>query len=93
MAESTILRAEKMKVENSDKAELAIKMAKLQLFDAVEKIKSAATEGIVSFAEGDTQRMMLSGLKRFTRYNEFPNVVALKREVADNFIQANSYNI
>lgn len=82
MAESTVLRAEKLANSNSDKAEIAIKMAQIQLFDSVEKIKSNATEGIISFAEDDTQRMMLSGLRRFTRYQEFPNIVQLKTDVA-----------
>lgn len=93
MAESTVLRAEKMVKSNAKKAEIAEKMAQLQVFGAAEKIKSAATEGIISFAEGDTQRMMLSGVKRFTRYNEFPNVVALKNEIAQHFINANAYDM
>ncbi|MXV37929.1 acyl-CoA dehydrogenase [Flavobacteriaceae bacterium Ap0902] len=91
MAESTVLRAEKLSKENHDQAEVAVKMATLQVFDSVEIIKSMATEGIISFAEGDDQRMMLSGLKRFTRYNEYPNIVNLKREVADYFIEKNAY--
>ena len=93
MAESAVLRAEKMAANNDSQADIAVKMAQLQIFDSVEKIKSAATEGIVSFADGDMQRMMLSGVKRFTRYNEFPNVVALKREVAEYFINKNQYTI
>ncbi|MGI9526238.1 MAG: acyl-CoA dehydrogenase family protein [Weeksellaceae bacterium] len=91
MAESTVLRAEKLSKENHDQAEVAVKIATLQVFDSVEIVKSMATEGIISFAEGDDQRMMLSGLKRFTRYNEYPNIVNLKREVADYFIEKNAY--
>ena len=40
-------------------------------------------EAIVSFAEGDEQRMMLMGLKRFTKYQNQPNVVALRNIIAD----------
>lgn len=93
MAESVILRAEKLAHENSSHAELVEKMAKVQLFNSVEKIKANATEGIISFAEGDMQRMMLSGLKRFTRYNEFPNIVQLKTEIAEKFINENAYSL
>jgi hypothetical protein len=35
--------------------------------------------------------MMLMGLKRFTKYHEFPNVVALRETIADRVIQANYY--
>src|SRR5690625_7901495 len=80
MTESTILIAEKIAKNNSEEfAKIPIKIAKLQLFQSVEVIKNKATEGIISFTEGDEQRMMLSGLRRFTRYNEYPNIVQLKR--------------
>lgn len=92
MAESTLLRAEKIAKNNSEEfAAIPIKIAKLQLFNSVEVIKKNATEGIVSFTEGDEQRMMLSGLRRFTRYNEYPNVVQLKTEVAGFLIKENKY--
>lgn len=92
MAESAILRAEKLSKTKSDKsAEIAVKLAQLQLFNSVEKIKTNGLSGIVSFTDGDEQRMMLSGLRRFTRYNEFPNVVNLKTEVAEYLIAENKY--
>lgn len=90
MAESAILRAEKI-VKNGSQSDVTVKMAKIQLFDSVEKIKQDATAGIISFTEGDEQRMMLSGLRRFTRYNEYPNVVNLKTEIAEYFIKENKY--
>lgn len=93
MAESAILRAEKLDKTNSEKvADISIKFAKLQLFECVETIKRSATTGIISFTEGDEQRMMLSGLRRFTRYNEYPNVVQLKSEIAEFLIQENKYS-
>lgn len=91
MAESTILRAEKISKKSEQDADISIKLAKLQLFNSVETIKKEATTGIISFTEGDEQRMMLSGLRRFTRYNEYPNVVNLKTEVADFLIKENKY--
>lgn len=93
MAESVILRAERLAKNNSEEfAAIPIKFAKLQLFNSVEIIKKNATEGIISFTEGDEQRMMLSGLRRFTRYNEYPNLVQLKSEIAEFLIKENKYS-
>src|SRR5690606_32296263 len=63
MAESAILRAEKIS-KNDSNSDIVVKMAQLQLFESVEIIKKNATAGIISFTEGDEQRMMLSGLRR-----------------------------
>ncbi|MEC3876315.1 acyl-CoA dehydrogenase family protein [Chryseobacterium salviniae] len=87
MAESTVLRAEKH--FSPDSVEAA--MAQLNLYKAVEKIITAAKEGIVSFAEGDEQRMMLSGLRRFTKYTNHPNVVALTEKIAAHYIEKGAY--
>ncbi|WP_394666194.1 acyl-CoA dehydrogenase family protein [uncultured Chryseobacterium sp.] len=87
MAESAVLRVEKH--FSPDSVEAA--MAQLNLYKAVEKIIVAAKEGIVSFAEGDEQRMMLSGLRRFTKYTNNPNVVALTEKVAAHFIEKGHY--
>ena len=92
MVESAMLRAEKIAaVKGNDVAANAVKLVQLQLFKSVEIIKTEATRGIVSFAEGDEQRMMLSGLRRFTRYNEYPNVVNLKNDIAQLIIEKNEY--
>ena len=92
MVESAMLRAEKIaKEKGADAAANAVKIVQLQLFKSVEIIKSEATRGIISFTEGDEQRMMLSGLRRFTRYNEYPNIVNLKTEIADLLIKENKY--
>lgn len=87
MAESAVLRVEKH--FSPDSVEAA--MAQLNLYKAVEKIIVAAKEGIISFAEGDEQRMMLSGLRRFTKYTNHPNVVALTEKVAAHFIEKGHY--
>lgn len=87
MAESAVLRAEKHFSPESVEAA----MAQLNLYKAVEKITVAAKEGIVSFAEGDEQRMMLSGLRRFTKYTNHPNVVALTEKIAAHYIEKEAY--
>ena len=92
MAESTILRTEKNAKRFGESAqEHQIAMAKLYLYNAVDTINSKAKEGIVSFAEGDEQRMMLMGLKRFTKYTNMPNVVALRTQIADKLSAENAY--
>lgn len=87
MAESAILRAEKH--FSADSVEVA--MAQLNLYKAVEKIITAAKEGIISFAEGDEQRMMLSGLRRFTKYTNQPNIIALTEKIAAHYVEKGHY--
>jgi alkylation response protein AidB-like acyl-CoA dehydrogenase len=92
MAESAILRTEKnAKRYGEDSQEAQIAMSKLYLYNAVETISKNAREGIISFAEGDEQRMMLMGLKRFTKYTNYPNVVALRTLIADKIASENRY--
>lgn len=87
MAESAVLRAEKH--FSADSVEAA--MAQLNLYKAIEKIIAAAKEGIISFVEGDEQRIMLSGLRRFTSYKNHPNVVALTEKIAAHYIEKGAY--
>ena len=92
MAESAILRTEKNAKrfgEDSQKEQIA--MAKLYLYNAVEIITKNGREGIISFAEGDEQRMMLMGLKRFTKYANYPNVVELRNTIAEKLKAENKY--
>mgnify|MGYP003624812962 FL=1 len=92
MAESTILRTEK-NAKRFGEAEQAtqIAMAKLYLYNATETIIQKGKEAIISFAEGDEQRMMLMGLKRFTKYTNNPNVVALRTQISDKVAADNGY--
>ncbi|MDR2123319.1 MAG: acyl-CoA dehydrogenase family protein [Flavobacteriaceae bacterium] len=93
VAESAILRAEKLAGGNEENAKIPVAMAKLNLFKATEFIKSKATESIISFAEGDEQRMLLSGVKRFTKYTNSPNVIKLSTTIAKHFIEKNEYSL
>ncbi|MCR9227365.1 MAG: acyl-CoA dehydrogenase family protein [Flavobacteriaceae bacterium] len=92
MAESAILRTEKnAKRFGQETQATQIAMSKLYLYRAVDIIQQKAKEGIVSFAEGDEQRMMLMGLKRFTKYTNQPNVVELRTQIADKVAADNGY--
>ena len=93
MAESAVLRTEKNIARfGADAQKDQIAMTQLYLYDAVNVVNDKAKEGIISFAEGDEQRMMLMGLKRFTKYQNNPNVVALRKQIAATVSKANDYS-
>ena len=92
MAESAILRTEKNVKRTSQKEQSAqIAMAKLYLYHAVDTVEEKGKESIISFAEGDEQQMMLMGLKRFTKYTNYPDIVDLRIEIAEKVKEENSY--
>ena len=92
MAESTILRTEKLaKKEGEDTIKEQIAMAKLYLYKAVDIITQKGKESIISFAEGDEQRMMLMGLRRYTKYTNMPNIVEIRRTISAKIIAENKY--
>ena len=93
MAESTLLRTEKnAKRFGEDAQKTQIAMTQLYLYRAVEIVQSRGKEAVISFAEGDEQRMMLMGLKRFTKYTNYPNIVALTNLIADKVAADNGYS-
>lgn len=92
LAESTLLRTEKNAKRSGEEAQAAqIAMSRLYLYEAVDTVIRKGKEAIVSFAEGDEQRMMLMGLKRFTKYHNQPNVAALRNLIADKIASEKKY--
>ncbi len=92
MAESTVLRTEKLaKSKGAENVKEQIAMAQLYLYNATDIITQKGKESIVSFAEGDEQRMMLMGLRRFTKYTNMPNVVALRETITSKLVEENAY--
>ena len=92
MAESAILKAEKVvKLSSEKEGEIQVAMAKLNLYNAVEKITNFGKEAVLYFSEGDEQRMMLMGLKRFTKYVNNPNPIVLRKVIAEKVIEENKY--
>jgi len=91
MAESTLLRVEKMvsmKGEEACAAQIAI--AKTLVYDTADKINKAGKDALNSFAEGDELRMMLMGLKRFTKLVAF-NPREARQLIAQGLINENKY--
>ncbi len=92
MAESALLKSEKVVALSSEEASKGqIAMAKLNLSNAVGIVNKKGQEAIAYLSEGDEQRMMLMGLKRFTKYTNVPNVIALRKEIAAILIEENKY--
>jgi alkylation response protein AidB-like acyl-CoA dehydrogenase len=92
MAESVVLRTEKLaKNQGQEKVKEQIAMTQLYLYHAVDIIAQKGKEGIASFAEDDEQRIMLMGLRRFTKYTNLPNVNALREIIATKLIDTNEY--
>ncbi len=91
LAESTILRTEKLIALNGEEAcESQIIMSQLYLFEAVDKISIEAKEALASFSNGDKQKVMLMGLKRFTK-TELVNTKKLRRQLARKMIDNKGY--
>ena len=65
-------------------------MARVFLHHAVETVVHAGKEAIYAFAEGDEQRLMLMGLKRFTKVEPF-NLKEARRRIADYVIEKKEY--
>lgn len=84
----TLKNIERFGVE-SQKVQMA--MTQLYLFNATEHIERRAKEGIASISEGDEQRGMLMGLKRFTKYQNLPNIVGLKELIAESVKNSDGY--
>jgi len=92
MAESAMLKAEKIASITSEKeAEGQLAMAKLCLYQAVNKIAEKGKEAITYITDGDEQRMMLMGLKRFTKYTNNPDAIQLRKIIASKVIAENKY--
>ncbi len=90
-AESTLLRVMKMADKNGEaNSQVYIDMMKCFLNDAIDKANKAGKEAINAFAEGDEQRMMLLGLKRFTKTAPF-NGKDARRRIADRLIADGKY--
>jgi len=91
VAESVLLRVEKIERSGNDD-QLALKkdMAQAYIFDAAEKINRCGREALMSFTDGDELRMMLMGMKRFTKMEPF-NIKQTRRNVAEAMIAENKY--
>jgi alkylation response protein AidB-like acyl-CoA dehydrogenase len=89
-AESMLLRAMKMQQSGHDNAEMALDAARVFLTDAADRVNHAGKSAINAFATGDEQRMMLMGVKRFTKVNSF-NTKDARRRIAAKLVEKQKY--
>lgn len=87
MAESMLLRTMKMEGNNKEWATYATKVF---IADAADRINHAGKNAVNTFAEGDEQRMMLLGIKRFTKMAPY-NTKAARRKIAKQLIEQGKY--
>jgi alkylation response protein AidB-like acyl-CoA dehydrogenase len=91
VAESSLLRAWKLSDQRGEAAAaFELDIMRTFLHDAADRINKSGKDAINAFAEGDEQRMMLLGLKRFTKVDPFDSKSA-RRRIADRLINDNKY--
>jgi alkylation response protein AidB-like acyl-CoA dehydrogenase len=91
VAESTLLRVEKLIGQRGEKAcEVQKEMAINYLHYAIEKAASCGRQAIMAFAEGDELRLLLMGLKRFTKVDPY-NLKEARRKIANYVIEKGEY--
>ncbi|MBY0534742.1 MAG: acyl-CoA dehydrogenase family protein [Chitinophagaceae bacterium] len=92
-AESALLRLMKLTEQKGAAAvEYEKAIVSTYLYDAADRIHKHAKDAVNSFAEGDEHRMILLGLKRFTKAAPF-NSKAAKRFIADKILADNTYKL
>lgn len=89
--ESVVLRTEKaIASAGLEKAKQKHLYSQIFCQEAFNKIELHAKETLVATESGDTLRIMLSALKKFTRHTPV-NVIALKRDASVKLIDAEKY--
>jgi hypothetical protein len=91
LAESALLRARKLVDQRGEgAAAFELDIMRTNLYDAADRINKSGKDAINAFADGDEQRMMLLGLKRFTKVDPY-NSKEARRRIADKLIADNKY--
>ncbi|MDT8422854.1 MAG: acyl-CoA dehydrogenase family protein [Desulfuromonadales bacterium] len=89
--ESAVLRAEKnYAAASAAKRELLLAAVKVCAFSATEIISTAAKKGAFYVEEGDTLTMILSGIRRFAKYDA-SGLLAAKRTLANAALESEKY--
>jgi hypothetical protein len=90
-AESSILRTEKLAaIRGEDNCRHQQDLTRIYLYYALDQSLMAGKQAIYAFAEADEQRMMLLGLKRFTKAEPY-NLKEARRKVAEAMIKENQF--
>lgn len=87
LAESALLRAEKLQERGAGNAADSLDMARVYLYGATDQLWITGKEALHSFASGDELKILQLGLKRFTRSEAF-NTKAARRRIAEQLLRA-----
>ncbi|MGD6959596.1 acyl-CoA dehydrogenase family protein [Rossellomorea aquimaris] len=91
--ESVVLRTEKaIQKGGVEKAQQKLLYTQIFCQEAFNEIEQHAKETLVATETGDTLRMMLSALRKFTRHTPI-NVIAVKRTASEKLIDAEKYTV
>ena len=91
VTESTLLRVEKMvSMKGEENCQDQLDMLRVLIYDSCDIINKAGKDALNSFAEGDELKMMLMGLKRFTKHEAF-NPKEARQRIAIKLIEKNEY--
>ena len=86
LAESVLLRTLKLaELKDAGNVPEQIAMCQLYIHDAADRIHKWAKEAVNNFADGDEQRAMLMGAKRFTKASNL-NTAELRKLIAKKMI-------
>ncbi|MFY0605266.1 MAG: acyl-CoA dehydrogenase family protein [Cyclobacteriaceae bacterium] len=89
--ESTLLRTEKLiSLYGEEGSQLYQDLSKLYMYEAVTKIRNHGDEAVACFTESDELKVMLMGMKRFTKSNPV-NTRDLRSRIADKMISENGF--
>jgi hypothetical protein len=90
-AESVLLRVMKIVDQRGEAAcQHHLDIMRTYLYDAADRVNKSGKDAVNAFAEGDEQRMILMGLKRFTKADSFDAKDA-RRRIADKMIAEGKY--
>lgn len=90
-AESVLLRVMKLADKQGEaNVQLHLDIMRTYLYDAADKVNKSGKDAVNAFADGDEQRMILMGLKRFTKAEPF-NSKDARRRIADKMVAEGKY--
>lgn len=92
-SESVYLRARKLiDTKGAEASQIPTLIAQTFIYDASDRIAVSGRNVINAMSAGDEQRMLLMGIKRFTKIEPFNTIVA-RRTIAGTLIEAGKYNL
>jgi alkylation response protein AidB-like acyl-CoA dehydrogenase len=90
-AESALLRLDKLnQTKGAEASKVALAIVQTYVYDSADRIAKSSKDALNSFVEGDELRMMLMGIKRFTKLDAFNPKIA-RQLIASHVIEKGQY--